>query len=69
MVTVNGDEHDDLVFLRRLTRGCLIQEGGRLLSFRFFPAPLHLIKTPTFINFSKGVKSPILFLCINDRRQ
>ena len=40
-------------FLYSVTLGCLIQEEGRLLSFRFFTAHSHLIKTSTFINFIK----------------
>ena len=46
-----------------------MQEGGRSLIFGFFPTPSQLIKTPTFIILAKGVKSPILFLCIKNRRQ
>ena len=48
--------------------GCLRQEGGRLLIFRFFPTPLHLIKAPTFINFSKRFQKST-FRSIKDRRQ
>ena len=40
-------------FLYSVTLGCLIQEGGHLLSFRFFTTHSHLIKTSTFINFIK----------------
>ena len=36
------------------TLGCLIQDGSRLLIFRFSPAPSHLIKTHTFVGFSKS---------------
>ena len=40
------------------TLGFLIQEGDRLFIFWFFPTPSHLIKTPTFINFSKRCQKP-----------
>ena len=49
------------------TPGCFLQEGARLLSFRFFLTISHLIKTPTFINFSQSCQKR--FLCIKDRRQ
>ena len=33
------------------------------------PAPHTLLRPPRLLNFVKGFKSPILFLCIKDRRQ
>ena len=58
MVTVNGDEHDDLVFWRRLTRGCLIQEGGRLL---IFPPPCTLLRPPRLLILAKVSKAQFYF--------
>ena len=56
-------------FLYSVTLGCLIQEGGRLLSFRFFTTYSTLLRPPRLLILSKDVRSPVLFLCIKYRRE
>ena len=54
---------------RQHTLAGLIQEEDRLLVFRFFSPPRTLLRPPHLLILAKGVKSPILFLCIKDRGQ
>ena len=42
-----------LNFFKVITLRCLMRGVGRLLIFRYFPTTWYLIKTLTFINFSK----------------
>ena len=44
--------------------------GGSPVNFQIFFPPLRtLLRSPRLLVLAKGVKSPILFLCIKDRRQ
>ena len=57
-------------FMSVVFLGSLIQKEGRLLIVRFFsPPPRMLLRPPRLLILTKGVKSPILFICLKHKRQ
>ena len=62
-----------LKFLKKLSilySLVLNTRGGSLINFSIFsPPPRTLLRLPRLLILEKGVKSPILFLCIKDKRQ
>ena len=55
-------------FMSVVFLGSLIQKEGRLLIVRFFSTPPRmLLRPPRLLILAKGVKSPILFICLKHK--